>query len=1380
MSYRGSWKIDDYLTFCCNTHDPDTGVATDADSVPTYRVYEDETGTPILTGSMAFLDAANTTGFYSERIQLTTANGFEKGKCYTVYIAATVDSDPGTTHHNFQIEAEVDANTVSVTPDVNVAQISGDSGAADNAEAFFDGTGYAGTNNVIPTVSALTGHTAQTGDGFARLGAPAGASLAADLLTIDNLVDDLESRLTAARAGYLDELAAANLPADVDTLLARITAAVALASICTETRLAELDAANLPTDIADVPTVAEMTAAFTEIKGAGWSGATDTLEEIADSIAAAAPLPYHPDASSTVVTGTETNTYADAASDNAVRWLATDAGAGIEMIAEMNLGSGRVATALTVNGYFDAGASRIVEIWHYDYVSAAYVKLSDGTAAKEMRNSASDNDYTFSLPQSATDRATVPGEVKIKFLAAQTNATDELFLDLVEVAGVASGATSPEAIADAIATSDWGESVNHIPRFTGEVLYVAGSTGNDSNSGIYPDSGLATIGAAITAASAGGYLKVFADSFTEAVNLSKNGLELHGEIGAIITGASGVPLTISADYCRVDEIILTPAAGQIGLVVTGDYNKIRIIRITGGLTAVQDTGTGNEITLVAAEEYTATGFDLQGPSGYVCDCLAKSSQASTRGFYLSNTAADRTVVNRSTSVNNDTAGFEIVADVVNAVIVNCSESPTCGARVDNGTNTSWRNHSRTDHQTDISSTLTDTNELQTDDVPGLIGALNDVSTAEVNTEVDAALADIHLDHLLAADYDPAGKPGIATALLNELVESDGGVSRFTANALEEAPTGGSAPTVEEIRTEMDDNSTQLTAIAADTNELQTDDVPGLIAALNDVSTAEVNTQVDTALADIHLDHLLATDYDPASKPGTATALLNELVESDGGVSRFTENALEQAPSGTGASAATIADAVWNEAAADHVGGGSFGEEVQSHATPAEVDTECDEALTDYDGPTNAEMEARTLPSADYFDASSDAVANVTLVATTTTNTDVRGTDNAALASVCTEARLAELAAANLPTDVDAILADTNELQTDDIPGAISSLNDPTAAAVRTEIDSSSTQLAAIVADTNELQGDDVPGLISALNDPTAVAIRTEIDSNSTQLAAIVADTNELQTDDIPGAISGLNDLSAADVNAEVDTALADIHLDHLLAADYDPASKPGTATALLNELIESDGGVSRFTENSLEQAPSGTGASAATIADAVWNEAQVDHVGAGSFGEEVQAHALSSEVATAAGVWAHGTRTLTQSAVSIAAAVSGSDLSIYRGDSLSASITGLGDISGRTRLWLTVKEKASHGDAAATFQIEEGAGLLYIDGEGAGTAGNGAITVDDEDAGDITVTLDEAETAKLRPNNALVYDVQVLDGGDVTTLTAGDAEVTADVTRIVA
>ncbi|MHC4354545.1 MAG: hypothetical protein ACYS0H_17715 [Planctomycetota bacterium] len=89
------------LKFSIATHDPDTGVLTDAGSAPTYRVYEDETATPILTGSMAKLDDANTTGFYTEIITCSAANGFEHYKTYTVYIEATVDSDKGGITYDF-------------------------------------------------------------------------------------------------------------------------------------------------------------------------------------------------------------------------------------------------------------------------------------------------------------------------------------------------------------------------------------------------------------------------------------------------------------------------------------------------------------------------------------------------------------------------------------------------------------------------------------------------------------------------------------------------------------------------------------------------------------------------------------------------------------------------------------------------------------------------------------------------------------------------------------------------------------------------------------------------------------------------------------------------------------------------------------------------------------------------------------------------------------------------------------------------------------------------------------------------------------------------------------------------------------------------------
>ena len=43
--------IGDNLTFSICTHDPDTGVLTDASST-LYYVYEDENGTDILTGAL--------------------------------------------------------------------------------------------------------------------------------------------------------------------------------------------------------------------------------------------------------------------------------------------------------------------------------------------------------------------------------------------------------------------------------------------------------------------------------------------------------------------------------------------------------------------------------------------------------------------------------------------------------------------------------------------------------------------------------------------------------------------------------------------------------------------------------------------------------------------------------------------------------------------------------------------------------------------------------------------------------------------------------------------------------------------------------------------------------------------------------------------------------------------------------------------------------------------------------------------------------------------------------------------------------------------------------------------------------------------------------
>jgi hypothetical protein len=91
--------------FSICTHDADTGILTAAEAAPTYRIYEDEDATAILTGTLTALDdAVNTTGFYTELIAVTTANGFGVGKNYTVYIEATVDGNTGGIAYTFKVE----------------------------------------------------------------------------------------------------------------------------------------------------------------------------------------------------------------------------------------------------------------------------------------------------------------------------------------------------------------------------------------------------------------------------------------------------------------------------------------------------------------------------------------------------------------------------------------------------------------------------------------------------------------------------------------------------------------------------------------------------------------------------------------------------------------------------------------------------------------------------------------------------------------------------------------------------------------------------------------------------------------------------------------------------------------------------------------------------------------------------------------------------------------------------------------------------------------------------------------------------------------------------------------------------------------------------
>jgi len=161
--YLGKWKLNDYLTFTCNTHSPTTGSVSAASGAVSYSIYEDETGTAIISGSMSSLGAS--TGFYSERIQLTSVSGFENGKTYTVRIQATVEGVTAALIHTFQTDLIIEG-TISETQALKVllAALAGRSSGGGTTSITFRDTANS-INRIVATVDSNGNRTNVTLNG---------------------------------------------------------------------------------------------------------------------------------------------------------------------------------------------------------------------------------------------------------------------------------------------------------------------------------------------------------------------------------------------------------------------------------------------------------------------------------------------------------------------------------------------------------------------------------------------------------------------------------------------------------------------------------------------------------------------------------------------------------------------------------------------------------------------------------------------------------------------------------------------------------------------------------------------------------------------------------------------------------------------------------------------------------------------------------------------------------------------------------------------------------------------------------------------------------------------------------------------------------------
>lgn len=129
----------------------------------------------------------------------------------------------------------------------------------------------------------------------------------------------------------------------------------------------------------------------------------------------------------------------------------------------------------------------------------------------------------------------------------------------------------------------------------------------------------------------------------------------------------------------------------------------------------------------------------------------------------------------------------------------------------------------------------------------------------------------------------------------------------------------------------------------------------------------------------------------------------------------------------------------------------------------------------------------------------------------------------------------------------------------------------------------------------------------------------------------------------------------------------------------------------------------------------------------------------------------------------------------------GRDLYIQRGDTLALVMRPyVGDITARQDLWFTLKKNFADPDAAAMVQIQETAGLVYINGGVATVPSNGSISVPAAASGNVVVLLAADESAKLTSCEGFwFYDIQVEWSTGIETLIQGRALVSPDVTRTV-
>jgi len=412
---------------------------------------------------------------------------------------------------------------------------------------------------------------------------------------------------------------------------------------------------------------------------------------------------------------------------------------------------------------------------------------------------------------------------------------------------------------------------------------------------------------------------------------------------------------------------------------------------------------------------------------------------------------------------------------------------------------------------------------------------------------------------------------------------------------------------------------------------------------------------------------------------------------------------------------------------------------RSDLTASDIDT----SIANYDAPTKAELDAAVAPLSTFDHTANNVITD-------------------AASRIASQADVSALATgANLSTaqgSLDDILADTNELQSDDIPAQIAALNNLSSTQVANEVSALATQAsvdalpdaAAINAELDTALAD-YDGPTAAELAATQTAIGTALTTNQTALIA--------EHDATQAAIGGLSIPTVGEIATAVWAA----------------------ATRTLTSAALSASDIWSFATRTITSG----GITIADVEAAIQNQEPIDAnvtqvsgsnvSGVSDFHATIDSGLVASSVASA----------LAASAVDltvISPLLATGDLLIVTHTTLKFSVSG--DIPANwSKIIFTVKSLHCEEDADALIQaaIVESIGgsdhLITLNGSPAQSAAWGTLTVD-QVAGTVEVKITDDATALLPSSSNLIYDIKWIDSNsDSGIMASGNVILAQPVTR---